>query len=47
MQGPPDDNRGPGVLPLLLGLAVVIGIMVALASGGGSGSGNLTPISPA
>lgn len=37
---------GIGALPMLLGLAALIGLAALLASGGDDGSGNLTPISP-
>jgi hypothetical protein len=47
-QGPyyPREPKGMGMVPMLLGLAILIGVSVALLSGGSSGSGNLTPISP-
>ena len=39
---------GPGIgtLPLLLGLAAIIGIAALLLSSGGDGDGDITPISP-
>ncbi len=36
-----------GVWPALLGLALLIGVVAAVASGGHNGNGNLTPVSPA
>lgn len=36
-----------GVLPLVIGLAAIIGLAAALLSGGGNGKGDLTPVSPA
>ena len=38
---------GMGTLPLLLGLAAIIGISTLLVSNGNNGNGNITPISPA
>lgn len=40
-----DDSAGVGTLPLLLGLALFVGLAVALLSGGGDGKGSLNPIS--
>ena len=44
---PPPPSSGIGTWPLILGLVVVIGVMVAIRSGGGDADGDLTPVSPA
>jgi hypothetical protein len=38
---------GIGMLPLLLGLAAIIGVAALVLSNGGHGKGDLTPVSPA
>ena len=44
---PPPPSSGIGILPLILGLAVVVGRAAAILSGGGDSEGDLTPVSPA
>lgn len=41
---PPGKTVNPWIM--ILGLAVLIGIIIAITSGGGDGSGDLTPVSP-
>ena len=38
---------GIGMLPLLLGLAAIIGVIALVASGSSHGHGDVTPVSPA
>ncbi len=40
-------GAGIGTLPLLLGLAAIIGVAALLLSSGHNGHGNVTPVSPA
>jgi len=41
---PPPPGGGIGVLPLILGLVVVVGLIVAITSGGGDAEGDLSPV---
>lgn len=43
MAGP---AKSMGALPMLLGMALLVGLAAAILSGGQDGEGNLTPISP-
>ncbi len=47
-QGVPPPPPGKTVSPwlMILGLAILIGIVIAITSGGGDSSGDLTPVSP-
>lgn len=41
---PPGKTVSPWLM--ILGIAILIGIVIAITSGGGDGSGDLTPVSP-
>lgn len=43
----PDRGKGFGTIGIIIGLALVIGLLVAITSGGDSSEGNLPPLSPA
>jgi hypothetical protein len=43
----PVGTAGIGMLPLLLGLAAIIGVIALVASGSNHGHGDVTPVSPA
>lgn len=45
-QGGPPPGKTVNPWIMILGLAVLIGIIIAITSGGGDGSGDLTPVSP-
>jgi hypothetical protein len=42
----PAAGPGIGTLPLLLGLAAIVGLAALLLSSGGDGDGDITPVSP-
>jgi len=44
---PPPAGSGIGALPLLLGLAALVGVAVLIASGDDNDNGDLIPVSPA